>query len=161
MGGVDRSLVREHMRELLTEEATLLARLENLLEREASALRDDDLPTIESVGAERHGCVESLMRIDGERRATCTMMGLGDDRRRFAELLDQCDPGGELKSRWLAGLQVAARCKDRNERNGAVVTAKLRRVEGLLASIRGGAAPVYQASGARQAASRGMELARV
>lgn len=155
------SLVGDHMRDLLGEEAVLLSELEALLERETDALKADDLPEIEHIGRERHRCIESLMRIDSERRVACRMLGLTDDKHQFERLLDRCDATGSLKSRWQAGLETAARCKDRNERNGAVVAAKLRRVEALLMTVRGGPdsiAPVYGSGGLRSLAARGLEL---
>ena len=158
---MDVSLVAEHMRDLLGQESVLLSELEALLEQESAALRADDLEDIEHAGRERQRCVDALMSIDTERRLACRMMGLGEDSRQFEQLLDQCDHTGALKSRWHAGLEIAARCKDRNERNGAVVAAKLRRVEALLMTVRGGqnhVAPVYGAGGQRNVTSRGYEL---
>jgi flagellar biosynthesis/type III secretory pathway chaperone len=158
---MDLVLVAEHMQSLLGEEAVLLSELEALLDRETEALRNDDLAGIERVGHERHRCIEALMRIDSERRVACRMLGLTDGRTQFEQLLDRCDPGGSLKSRWLAGLEIAARCKDRNDRNGAVVSAKLRRVEALLMTVRGGqntVAPVYASSGQRRLAAIGLDL---
>jgi flagellar biosynthesis protein FlgN len=158
---MDLTLVADHMRDLLGQEAVLLSQLEALLEKESDALRGDDLAAMERVGAERHRCVETLMSIDSERRIACRMMGLGEDGQQFESLLDRCDGTGALKSRWHAGLEIAARCKDRNERNGAVVAAKLRRVEALLMTVRGGqdqVAPVYGAGGMRNVTARGFEL---
>ena len=158
---MDPALLADHMRDLLGQESVLLARLETLLERESDALRGDDLPTIERVGQDRHRCVGQLIQIDSERRLACRMLGYGEDARGFERLLDGCDPAGTLKARWKSGLEIAARCKDRNERNGAVVAAKLRRVEALLMAVRGGAdrvAPVYGAAGLRPLGGPGLEL---
>jgi flagellar biosynthesis protein FlgN len=160
---MDPTVIGDHMRDLLAEEAGLLASLEALLGQETEALRGDELPEIERIGTERHRCVDALMRIDSERRAACRLLGIGDDRVRFEELLDRCDHSGALKTRWHAGLEVAARCKDRNERNGAIVAAKLRRVEALLTTVRGGTdnvVPVYGATGQRPLPPRGLELGR-
>ena len=157
------ALIADHLRSLLDEEATLLAQLEALLEHEAGALSSDELEEIERLGTERHRCVSALMRIDSERRSLCRMHGYGEDRPQFEALLLKSDPSGQLRKRWLAGLEVAARCKDRNERNGAIVSAKLRRVESLLVQLRGGtnqAAPTYGASGQRKVEARGLELGR-
>jgi flagella synthesis protein FlgN len=158
---MDLGVVTEHMQALLGEEAVLLSQLEALLDRETEALKSDDLAGIEHIGHERHCCIEALMRIDSERRVACRMLGLADGRTQFEQLLDRCDGTGSLKSRWQAGLEIAARCKDRNDRNGAVVSAKLRRVEALLMTVRGGpdtAAPVYASSGQRRLAKSGLEL---
>jgi len=50
-----------------------------------------------------------------------------------------------------------------DEANGAIVAAKLRRVEALLVTVRGGAdnvVPVYGATGQRQLPARGLALGR-
>jgi len=160
---MDKELLREHLRGMLDEEARLLAQLETLLEHEAEVLKTDDLPEIERIGAQRHRCVSALMRIDSERRVMCRMQGISEEREHFESLLAHCDPAGTLRQRWQEGLAAAARCKDRNERNGAIVSAKLRRVESLLVQLRGGtntAAPTYAATGQRKLEGRGLELGR-
>lgn len=160
---MDPALLGEHIRDLLDEEASLLSQLEALLDTEAGALATDELPAIERIGAERHECVSALMRIDSERRVVCRMLGIGEERPHFEDLLRRCDPSLGLLALWTAGLEAAARCKDRNDRNGAIVSAKLRRVEAMLVQLRGGtnkAAPVYGATGQRKVEGRGLELGR-
>ena len=73
---LDDALLADHMRKLLDQEAALLARLETLLAEETDALRGDDFAQLERVGAERHGCVGSLMSIESERRSACRLLGL-------------------------------------------------------------------------------------
>ena len=160
---MDPQLLRDHLHGMLDEEARLLAQLDTLLVHEAEVLASDDLPEIERIGAQRHRCVSALMRIDSERRVMCRMQGLPEDREHFEALLEKCDTDGALRRLWQEGLAAAARCKDRNERNGAIVSAKLRRVESLLVQLRGGtnaAAPTYGSGGQRKVQGRGLELGR-
>jgi len=157
---MDPGVTRELAARLIAEERALLERFEQLLEREAAALRSDDVATIEAAGADRQACTSALLRIDEERRQACRMLGFGDDRDAFERLLAGCDPGGELARSRQASRDLMLRCKEANDRNGAVVTAKLRRVEALLVTLRGGdaGAPVYGASGESRAAARSVAL---
>jgi flagellar biosynthesis/type III secretory pathway chaperone len=157
---MDAVATRELAARLIAEEHALLERFEQLLEREAAALRSDDVATIEAAGADRQACTSALLRVEEERRQACRMLGFGDGRNAFDRLLAGCDSGGALTGRWQATRALILRCKDANDRNGAVVTAKLRRVESLLVALRGGdpGAPVYGASGETRAAKRSVAL---
>ena len=60
-----------------------------------------------------------------------------------------CDPQGTLVSRLRECAKSAADCRDLNERNGTLVAAKLKRVEGLLGALTGrsSSADTYNANG--------------
>ena len=67
-----------------------------------------------------------------------------NDRHGFEQLLRWCDAGGDLHRQWIANLAAARRCKEFNDRNGAVVSLRLNHVQKLLLAIRGSSAsPVY------------------
>jgi flagellar biosynthesis/type III secretory pathway chaperone len=157
---MDHLATRELAFRLITEERALLERFELLLAREAAALTTDDVAVIESAGADRQECASALLRIEEERRHACEMLGFGAGRDAFAQLLAACDPTGDLAGRWQASREVLLRCKYANDRNGAVVTAKLRRVETLLSTLRGGetGARVYGAGGQQAPAARSVSL---
>jgi flagellar biosynthesis/type III secretory pathway chaperone len=157
---MDHEATRELAARLIAEERDLLERFEHLLDREAAALRTDDVAAIEAAGADRQACSSALLRVDEERRQACRMLGYGDGRDAFERLLAACDPDGKLARRWESSREVLMRCKDANDRNGAVVTAKLRRVEALLVTLRGGDADtqVYAAGGQGRAAMRSISL---
>jgi flagellar biosynthesis/type III secretory pathway chaperone len=157
---MDPGVTRELAARLIAEERALLERFEQLLEREAAALRSDDVATIETAGADRQACASALLRIDEERRQACRMLGFSDGRDAFERLLAWCDPGGQLARNRQASRELILRCKEANDRNGAVVTAKLRRVEALLVTLRGGdaGAQVYGAGGQSRAAARSIAL---
>lgn len=157
---MDHLATRQLASRLIAEERVLLERFEQLLDREAAALRTDDVAAIEAAGADRQACSSELLRLDEERRNACRMLGFGDGRDAFERLLGACDPGGDLSRRWLSSRDVLLRCKESNDRNGAVVTAKLRRVEALLVTLRGGEAGprVYGAGGQPGTAARSVTL---
>ena len=95
-------------------------------------------------------CVEGLSRLDAERASTCRMLSFGEDRSGLEKLLAWCDADQTLHARGQRHLQVASRCKDQNERNGAVVALKRSQVQKLLAMLRGGAVePAYGRPGER------------
>jgi len=133
-----------HVQRLLADEQTQLNRLHELLLSESAVLRGDDVAAIERVGAERHECTSNLMRLDSERRELCRMLSHETGRDGFEQLLRWCDPEGTLHRQWQANLSVARRCKDHNDRNGAVVSVRLNHVQKLLTAIRGDSpSPVY------------------
>jgi flagellar biosynthesis/type III secretory pathway chaperone len=78
------------------------------------------------------------------------MLSMGSGRAGFERVLAWCDPVHGLRTLWQGNLQAARRCKDLNDRNGAVVALKLGQVQQLLATLRGGSpVPVYGRQGAR------------
>ncbi len=52
-------------------------------------------------------------------------------------LLAWADPQGSLKARMAECSKGAARCRELNDRNGALVLARMKRVEGLLGALTG------------------------
>lgn len=146
---MDPNVCREHLESLLIEEAGTLARLEPLLEKEHELLTANDVDELERTGAARQACVAQLMRLADERRALCRMLNLPDDLAGLDQLRAWCDPQQSLKSRWAECAERAARCRGLNERNGALVSARLKRVQGLLNVITGraGQPQVYARQG--------------
>jgi flagellar biosynthesis/type III secretory pathway chaperone len=144
--------VRDHVQRMLSEESGLLDSLEQLLKQEAVILRGDDVSAIERIGSSRQQCTSALTRLEAERADSCKMLSFGAGRDEFERLLQWCDPSGELRQAWQRNLTVARRCRDQNDRNGAVVTAKLNHVQRMIEAIRGtGPAPVYAPQAQRYA----------
>ena len=136
--------VRTHAAALITEEATLLARLESLLAHESTVLRGNDTAAIERIGANRHDCTASLSRLATERDHSCRLLSYQPGRAGFERLLQWCDATGNLAQRWRSNLDHARRCRDLNDRNGALVAVKLNHVQTMLGALRGEVAePVY------------------
>jgi flagellar biosynthesis/type III secretory pathway chaperone len=134
---MDASLCRDHLERLLNEENGLLAKLESLLDQEHGFITVNDVDSLEQAGTTRQSCMGELIRLEDERRSLCRMSGKTADLRGLEELLRWCDPKGSLQGRWSECSQRATRCKQLNDRNGMIVTARLKRVEGMLNIITG------------------------
>jgi flagellar biosynthesis/type III secretory pathway chaperone len=158
---VDRMAVQQHLSRLTAEEAQLLVELETVLEQETDILRGDDAEAIARIGSNRHRCVDRLSRIGTERSDASRMLSFGTDRLGLEQLFDWADPTTALRTRWSKNLELARRCKALNDRNGAIVAAKLDRVQQLLTKLRGATAPsVYSARGSRFGGLGPRELGR-
>jgi flagella synthesis protein FlgN len=147
---VRRPDVQLHLRRILDEEARLLVELEQVLRQETAILQSEDSDAIQNIGANRHRCVDRLTRLDGERADSCRMFSFGTGPGALEELLTWADTDGALRAQWTANLELARRCKRLNDQNGAIVAARLHRVQQLLGKLRGSSPPpVYSARGAR------------
>lgn len=131
------SVCRDHLDKLFAEEAGALTRLEELLDKEHEHLLANDVDEFERVGEARQACVANLVRIEDERRSLCRMLNVSPDHLGLEKLFTWCDPSKQLQGRLAACSERAGRCRQLNDRNGALVTARLKRVEGLLGVITG------------------------
>jgi flagella synthesis protein FlgN len=129
---LDPDVCREALSAVLVDEAALLAELEYLLEREYHVLGSKDTALIESTVRARQERVGALARVEEHRRSLCSMHGYSPDLAGLERMMVWCDPKGSLVSRLRECAERAANCRDLNDRNGTLVSAKLRRVEGLL-----------------------------
>jgi len=134
---MDPDVCREHLAEVLAEEAAILAELRDLLEREYEVLGAKDAVALEKTILARQERVGALARIEEHRRSLCTMHGYSPDYAGLERLMVWCDPQGTLVSRLRECAKRAAECRDLNDRNGTMVAAKLKRVEGLLGALTG------------------------
>jgi len=134
---VDAGICREHLERLLAEEAASLTRLETLLDQEHELLLTNQIDALDRTGQARQQCVGDLMRIEDERRSLCRMMNLPADLSGLERLMRWCDPTHSLPSRWADCAERATRCRCLNDRNGALVTARLKNIEGLLGVLTG------------------------
>ena len=147
---VEPAEVYQHLDHILTEEGRLLAELEQLLQQETQSLQADDIEAIRRIGSARHQCVQLLTRLDSERTDSCRMLSFGTGAGALQKLLQWADPSAQLQRRWHSNLELARRCKEHNERNGAIVSVKLSRVQRMLAKLRGAPPPsVYGRKGGR------------
>jgi flagellar biosynthesis/type III secretory pathway chaperone len=153
---------RETLASLLSQEISALTELAGLLEREHGLLVANDVETLESVMEERQVCVGKLLRAEEERRSLCRMHGRGVDAAGIQQLMSWCDPSGTLQSRWAECASGATRCRELNDKNGALVAARMKRVETLLGALTGKAqeaAPTYGPKGAYAPVRSGRVLA--
>lgn len=147
---MDASLCRDHLQRLLTEEASALSKLEAVLNKEHQFISDNDLEALETTGAERDFCVTALLKIDAERLSLCRSTGREADKHGLLSLIAWCDHQDVLRRRWHDNAALILQTRKMNDRNGALVNNRLRRVEGLLDSLNGNTAreqKVYTARG--------------
>jgi len=134
---VDPGVCREHLQKLLAEELNALTQLESLLDREHDLLVANDVDGLEQAGESRQACVGELLRVEDERRSLCRMMNVPTDAQGLERLLRWCDPSNTMHRRFGECAERAAKCRELNERNGALVTARLKKVEGMLDVLTG------------------------
>jgi flagellar biosynthesis protein FlgN len=136
--GSEADVCRDHLGSLLAEECEALHDLEELLKREHEVLGAKNVAAIERTALIRQQMVGALARIEEQRRSLCTMHGHTPDWVGLESMLQWCDREGSLLARLRECAQRAARCRDLNDRNGTLVAARLKQVEGLLAALTGG-----------------------
>ncbi len=157
---MDPTQVREKLGNLIKDENVALTELSTLLDREHGFLEANDVTSLESATRERQRCVARIFRVDEERRALCRDMGRDVDLKGLEDLLRWCDPRGLLADSWAQCSEAAARCRNLNDRNGALVAARLKHVQarlGTLISSRRDAS-TYGPKGAYSQASTGRVL---
>ena len=131
------SLTRDALERLLVEENGALGEFETLLDKEHGALRARDIDALEALADARQASLVRLLKIEDERRGLCSMHGYETDLMGLARLIAWCDPGRSLMQRYDECSTRAKRCRDANDRNGILVGAQMKRVEGLLGAITG------------------------
>ena len=134
---MDAALTRDTLARLLAEENGALAEFESLLDREHAALRTRDIDALEALAEARQSSVIRMLKLEDERRSVCSMLGYETDLAGLARLIAWCDPGRSLMQRYDECSTRAKRCRDANDRNGILVGAQMKRVEGLLGAITG------------------------
>jgi flagella synthesis protein FlgN len=146
---VDRDVCRDCLDGLLSEESSLLQQLEEILQREHEVLNAKDLTAIDKVARTRQEKMGALARTEEQRRSLCMTHGESADKSGLDRLLVWCDPQGTLMPRLRECARRAIRCRDLNDRNGALVAARLKHVEGLLSALTGRSAqsPTYGPNG--------------
>ena len=149
---MDALACRSRFARLLAEESTLLAQLVQQLQGEHELLKANDLNALEQSGSDRQQTLANLLRLEDERGLLCRQLGRSADRNGVAALFAWCDPQGTLAAAQSECAELAARCRAQNERNGALVTARLTRVNGMLDMLSDApAARTYQPRFARAA----------
>jgi flagellar biosynthesis protein FlgN len=146
---LDRDVCREHLAEVLAEEASLLVELRSLLEREYEVMGTKDAIAVEKTVLLRQERMGALTRVEEQRRSLCSMHGYSADHAGLERLMVWCDPQGTLVSLLRQCAKCATDCRDLNDRNGSLVSAKLKRVEGLLGALTGrsSSADTYSSTG--------------
>jgi flagellar biosynthesis/type III secretory pathway chaperone len=153
---MDTAVCGETLSRLVAEETAALTELAGILDVEHAALVANDADALISAGASRQRHVNALVRIEQERRALCRAMGVAADLRGLQSLLKQADPAHAVAKRWAECVALATRCRRANDRNGALVAARMKHVEQVLSLITRNTAGTYgrRGSALRVAAGR-------
>jgi flagellar biosynthesis/type III secretory pathway chaperone len=152
---MDPTTCRAQLARMLSDETNLLGVLAQQLLHEHELLVANDVESLERAADARQTSINTLARLDEERRSLCRMLGHSADHAGLAALLNWCDPTASLTSMHAAVAQQAQTCRDQNDRNGALVNARLNRLSGMLDMLNGssGTARTYEAKGAHRAAA--------
>ena len=137
---MDAALTRDTLARLLAEENAGLSEFASLLDKEYGALRGRDIDALETLADARQASVIKLLKIEEERRGLCSMLGYETDLAGLARLLAWCDPARSLAKAYDECATRARGCRDLNNRNGVLVGAQIKRVEGLLGAMTGSSA---------------------
>lgn len=137
---MDAALTRETLGRLLAEENAALIEFEALLDREYGALAKRDIDALGALSETRQASLLRLLKIEEERRSVCGMLGYDTDLAGLGRLIAWCDPGRTLARPYDECADRARKCRDLNDRNGILVGAQIKRVEGLLGALMGGSA---------------------
>jgi flagella synthesis protein FlgN len=132
---MDQTECREKLGRLISDECTALNELLTLLDREHGFLEANDVGSLEGATRERQRCVARIFRVDEERRALCLDLGRPVDLKGLEDLIRWCDPKGTLTGRWAECSDAAGRCRKLNDRNGALVAARLKHVQARLGTL--------------------------
>jgi flagellar biosynthesis/type III secretory pathway chaperone len=130
---------RAQLARLLADESSLLGVLAQQLQREHELLTLNDIEGLEQAGNARQASVAALLEIDDDRRALCLLLGRSADLAGLGALLQWCDPAGSLAQVYQQCAEQAQKCRDLNDRNGALVNARMQRVSGVLDMLAGDA----------------------
>ena len=134
---MDAALTRDTLGRMLAEENLALAEFETLLTQEHGSLRSRDIDALEKLAEARQASVIRLLKVEEERRSLCSMLGYETDLSGLARLIAWCDPVRSLAKHYDECATRARKCRDLNDRNGVLVGAQIKRVEGLLGAITG------------------------
>ena len=134
---MDPVVCRDTLDKLIAEESSTLDQLHQLLEREHELLVKNDIEALERAGVARQNCIGTLMRIEDDRRSLCRALNVPADMQGLDRILAWCDPSKQLRRRWIEVGERADRCRSANDRNGALVTARMNRVQGMLDIVTG------------------------
>ena len=129
---MDAATCRQQLARLIADETRFLNELAGLLEREHGALQAEDAVSLEGTSRERQRCVAAIVRSDEERRALCRTNGRAEDLSGLEDLMRWCDSQGSLAPGWAQCSAAAAHCRTLNDRNGALVGARLKHVRDRL-----------------------------
>jgi flagella synthesis protein FlgN len=128
---------------VLNEQIRCAEAMLSALDAENQALVAGDTELLNSAGADKAKLADALEALETERRGLAAAI----------ESAGSAPKHGAAAPRWQALLELVAACKERNQRNGALVKARTEQVRTALKLLRGPEPQFYDPSG-RKPASR-------
>ncbi len=147
---------------LIKDQIAATRALAGRLEDEGQALLQRDLGRLDAVTADKQRCIESLERIESERRALVSMLAGRPEPDDFVGLLRQTDGSGRLAAHWEELVGLLESCRERNVQNGRLVAVRRAHLLRSLAILQGSPAAItYGPAGLASTGARQRNLARV
>jgi flagellar biosynthesis protein FlgN len=129
---------RHRLEDLLNREIEVARLLSNTLAAERSALTGDSSEAVKQGAAEKIQLLETIERLESERRALCAATGLA------VAAADSVNANGtsiaaSVAERWRALMELVAGCRTANEVNGYIIHVRQNQIRQLMNIVRGGA----------------------
>src|SRR5471030_549956 len=125
---------RRRLEDLLDREIELARSLAATLAAEQSALTGDSPAAVEQKAAEKIHVLQSIEKLEAERRALCASpMNAGI--------------AATVAERWRALMELMAGCRTANEVNGHIIHVRQNQIRQLIDIVRGGPALTYDPQG--------------
>ncbi|HUN26932.1 MAG TPA: flagellar protein FlgN [Steroidobacteraceae bacterium] len=135
---MDATACRERLGALIADATGALDDLAASLDREHELLLANEVSELDGAMRTRQRTVSRVMRIDEERQALCRRVGYPTDLVGLKRLFEWCDPHASLAGAWKRCVAGAAKCRELNDRNGALVSARLKHVQARLGTLMSG-----------------------
>lgn len=128
---------RQRLANLLQQEQISASRLLITLEQQQQSLAELQPVRIEASANASYSCIQELDQLEKKRNALAARLGYAATNAGMEDLIRWCDYDGTLGIQWRKLLELARRCRDCNQVNGAVVDINRRRVRQALGILRG------------------------
>ena len=111
--------------------------LKESLQEERKALEAEDMDALQAAVDGKSACVENLQALDARRIELCEELGFAGAAEQMQELIDWCDEGDAVNSRWQQLLVIAAESSALNMTNGAIIRLRQQQFESSISVLRG------------------------
>lgn len=129
--------IRTQIVEILNETVYFALGLKEILQDEHKALELQDMDSIVAAVDSKSACVHSLQLLDEKRIEFCTAQGFAPGPDQMPKLIEACDDGELIASRWGHLMIIAAESSAINMTNGAIIRVRQQQFESSLSLLRG------------------------
>lgn len=138
--------------------------LQKNLEDERLALERQDSDALGAAADGKRACVSKLEALEKERRGISTACNKGPGPEHMPALLAECGADDRIADGWQRFLTLAARCRDLNTSNGAIIHLKRRQYTAALRIVSGsptGSMEIYGPTGGELVSRSSRALAEI